>query len=392
MRGLSQLRVMVHGFKLFLAEKFFPKILGVSIEALKDTDEELIFPGEAFNLSIGLDMLGEAHCAFEDYSCIIPPFYVRCFKDATCIVGREEIFIDNRVVVECSAQKENPFIGTGQLRLRKPHRINAKVANLSLSGLEDNYFHWLVECLGRFYLLEKSRFKPDFYLLSHHLPFQKQFIQMLGIDEHKILRLPAGTLVQADEVIVPSFINNWEAIDFRGHSSCQKQWLPHWIGDLYRDQISLESENPDRARPTKIYVSRALAGYRSIENEDQLLGMLQQKGYHIYHLEKLSVREQIALFSNASIVLGAHGAGFANVLFCRRNTIVCELFPQYYHDASFKVLAQALDLQYNYMICSTPDITIEPQKENIVVDLDRFLWALDALEVLLSQNGFEASL
>jgi capsular polysaccharide biosynthesis protein len=390
--GFSRLRAMVYRLKGFLEETFAPKILGVSIDALPDKDEELVFPQEEFSLHLSLDLWGEAHSAFGSYTSVIPAFHVRFLKNAKFIVGREEVFVGDRVVAEYSSQKQNPFIGTGKLRLRQPVRINARVANLSLSGLEDNYFHWLVECLGRLYLLEKSSFQPDFYLLSHHLPFQKKFIQLLGIDEQKLLTLPANAVVQADEVIVPSFLNNWEPIEFRGYGSYQKQWLPNWIGNLYREKIHLGQESFDRVGSTKIYISRALASYRSIENEAQLLGLLQQKGYRICHLERMSVSEQIGLFSNASIVLGAHGAGFANILFCRKNTIVCELFSEYYHDASFKVLAQALGLRYHYMICSTSDMRVEPQKEDIIVDLDRFVSALDALEVLVSQNDYEASL
>jgi capsular polysaccharide biosynthesis protein len=392
MYGFDRLRIMIYRLKNFLKEIFVPKILGVSIEVLSNKDEDLIFPQEEFNLPMSLDLWGDSHSAFGSYTCVIPPFYVRCLENAKCIVGREEIFVGDRVVSEYSAQKKNPFIGTGRFRLRQPYRINARVANLSLSGLEDNYFHWLIECLGRFYLLERSRFQPDFYLLSHHLPFQKQLIQMLGIDSQKILTLPANTVVQADEVIVASFLNNWEPIEFRGHGSYQKQWLPHWIGNLYREQIKTGPEKFDPVGPAKIYISRALASYRSIENEAQILGLLRQKGYHICCLEQMSVSEQFALFANASIVLGAHGAGFANILFCRKNTIVCELFPKYYHDSSFRVLAHALDLRYHYMICDTLNIGVEPQKENIMVDLDRFAWVLDALEVLGSQDNLEASL
>jgi len=51
-------------------------------------------------------------------------------------------------------------------------------------------------------------------------------------------------------------------------------------------------------------------------------------------LGTMSVLEQIELFSNADVVIGTHGAGLANILFCKPNTKVIEIF-QARSDCSF---------------------------------------------------------
>jgi Glycosyltransferase 61 len=358
-------------------------IKGISIDDVKQIDEEMIFPGEVFSLPERLDIFKEKHHCFSAYNCEVPPFHVRSIRNGKLSVGREEVFTaDNKVIIEYTSQKSNPFIGGKKDQLDNPYRINGHVANLSLCGLEDNYYHWLTECLGRYYLLEKSRFKPDYYVLSNKFSFQKQYIEFLGIDQKKILEIAPGTIIQADEIVVPSFVNNWEPIDFRGYSHCQKQWLPRWIGNIYRERMDL-----NRIGERKIYISRACAGYRKIENEDKIIELLKARGYGIYQLESMLVSEQVELFANASIVLGVHGAGFGNIYFCPQNAIVCEILSEHYHDSSFKILTNALGLEYFYMIGKTSDIQdVPPYKENIYVDLKIFELALEVIESSTGKN------
>jgi capsular polysaccharide biosynthesis protein len=360
-----------------------PKVQPISINNVKASTEELIFPESIFDLPEKPDIFGQKHENFSGYTCDVPQFYVRSIQNGKCVVGSEEIFTsDDQVIQEFTAQEVNPFIGGDKQRLNNPYRINASVANLSLSGLENNYYHWLTECLGRYYLLEKSKFKPDFYILSRDLPFQKQYIELLGIDPERILNLDANVAIQANDLIIPSFINNWKYAKYRGYNHCLKQWLPIWTGNIYRELMERNAiEQNHNKQKNKIYISRAFANYRRIENEDEVIDFLKNKGYGIYHLENMSVHEQVELFSNASIVLGAHGAGFSNIYFCSESTTICELFSEYYHDSSYRILSNVLGLKYNYMIGKTNIIkNINPLKENIYIDLKQLKAAIALLD------------
>ncbi len=367
-------------FKKIVENLTSSRIKGVSINDLEMIEEELIYPETDFYLPEKLDIFGRKNKHFSAYTCAIPSFHVRSIANAKCVVGNEEVFTsDDEVISEYTTQKINPWIGRNKNKLSKPKILDGSVLNLSLSGLEKNYNHWLVECLSRFYLLKKSRFKPDFYILSNNLSFQKELIEFLEIDKKKILKIEENTTIQANTIIVPSFINNWNLIDMRCYKHYQKKWLPSWIGNVYHDKMQSKKHGQN-----KIYVSRSSAHYRKIENEDEIVDILKNKGYGIYHLENMLVKDQIELFSNALIVLGPHGAGFSNILFCPQHTLICELFSEYYHDSSFKILANVLGLKYHYVIGKTNNIRrIHPQKENIYIDLHRFELALNKLDNLV---------
>ncbi len=370
-------------------ELFTPEIEGISINDVKFSQEELVFPEEKFELPERLDIFGQNHDYFSAYTITIPPFYVRSINDAKCVVGREEIFTNNdEVIIEQSPLKVNPWVGRHNGKLKKPVKVNGSVVNFALSTIENNYYHWLTECLGHYYLLEKSQFKPDFYILSNKKSFQKQYLKLLKIDETRIIEIDSGVVIQADEIIIPSLINtsgNWDDVNSRGYICGRKRWLPNWIGNLYRENIDLEKSNETKS---KIYISRAFADYRKIENEAEIIDLLKSRGYSICHLENMAVLEQIELFSNASIVLGVHGAGFSNIYFCPQNAKVFEFFTEHYHDSSFKVLTNALGLEYYYMIGKTNKIeNIHPQQENVYIDLAKLEMALNILETSSSPNN-----
>ncbi|MDR2174868.1 MAG: glycosyltransferase family 61 protein [Synergistaceae bacterium] len=254
-------------------------------------------------------------------------------------------------------------------------RIGGKAAHLGLAGLERNDYHWLCECLVRLHLIRKSGFRPEFYVVSNALDFQKEWLELLGIQERQIIPANAGITIQADELIVPSFVNNWERIEFReGYPNYQKQWLPRWIGDLYSG-FRTESGNGRE----RVYISRANAPSRKVVNEDSLLPLLGKYGFTVVRSENLTVREQIETFANAEAVAGPHGAGLANRILCPPHASVLEIYPQYYYDSSYRTLLSALNLRYCYMVGETSDTSMPPQQENVRVAPEKFEAALKML-------------
>jgi len=334
--------------------------------------EQLIFSEEKFRMPELKDIFGDNHKNFNEYGVTIPPFYVRVFNNAYCFTDREEVFTSSKeVITEYTAQKINPFIGKSKkiLYTRNYKKINARVAHLSLSGLEANYAHFLLECMARYYLLEKSIFKPDYYIISNHLPFQAQMLDLLGISSTQVISTNIERLIQAKELIVPSFINNWEYLEMRGYKINQKQWIPYWIADLYKGKIIPKVKI---TRKKKIFISRSLAKYRKIDNEKEVQSLFVKYGFEVYNDVLMSVKDIAELFANSSIVAGTIGAGLANMIFASPNTIIFEIFPQYFHDSVFRILANVLGFKYYYMIGETKDTTnVHPQHENAYINIEK---------------------
>jgi capsular polysaccharide biosynthesis protein len=80
--------------------------------------------------------------------------------------------------------------------------------------------------------------------------------------------------------------------------------------------------------------------------------MLDEFNYKEYRLELLSEEEKIKLFSNARNIIGGHGAGLMNMMFCSNANviaIICEDSTQGENRTVrgiFKYLAISLEIDY----------------------------------------------
>ena len=79
---------------------------------------------------------------------------------------------------------------------------------------------------------------------------------------------------------------------------------------------------------TRIYVARKpgdTVKERTIEGEEKLVEMLQRHGFQTVHFEDMPPREQAGLCNGAEIMVSAHGAGFANMLYASPGSHFIEL-------------------------------------------------------------------
>jgi hypothetical protein len=103
--------------------------------------------------------------------------------------------------------------------------------------------------------------------------------------------------------------------------------------------------------PRRLYVSRRAAGRTPI-NESAVESLLLNYGFEILESESVSLAEQIRMFANAEIVVGTHGAGLANVVWCSEGSshlveITREHFPK-----CFAELARVASVSYTGIVDS----------------------------------------
>ena len=102
---------------------------------------------------------------------------------------------------------------------------------------------------------------------------------------------------------------------------------------------------------------------------------------------KLSLKKDTQVnFKNAKIIAGIHGSGFSNMKFSDSETLIFELYTEFYHDASLRVQAHALGMRYYYLIGTTlVENKIHPQKENVFINLSELKISLDNIFI---ENNF----
>jgi hypothetical protein len=235
-----------------------------------------------------------------------------------------------------------------------------------------NYFHWTNEVLGRLALIEMQGIEYDKLYVPMIRSYMKEFlIDLWGIDPSKII--PAEEtidFVQADELIVPSMIYNL----ITPLANTNQAGMGHYIHPILikyvhekilfqlKHKINIDKYNFSK----RIFISRKDAPFRKIINEDEIFNLFEAKGFKRYVLSQMSVIEQIVLFHNAEIIVGEHGAGLTNILFCEPKTKVIELF-QALVPADYWWISRVCDLDYSAvkMMENDPDLFFGPRSAEL---------------------------
>ena len=134
----------------------------------------------------------------------------------------------------------------------------------------------------------------------------------------------------------------------------------HWLHRRCRDQLQ-----PPQKPWRRIMISRQRSTRRRCLNEDQLLASLAPYGFERHCLEDCSVIQQLRLFSESVVLVGAHGAGFSNLVVCAPQTSVVELIPRPGPFSHYYAMADVLGLSHGHVLASrcdleTNDFTIDP--------------------------------
>ncbi|WP_176555740.1 glycosyltransferase family 61 protein [Virgibacillus ndiopensis] len=222
-----------------------------------------------------------------------------------------------------------------------------------------NYWHWLHDTLGRYHLLQLSGFKIDKYVLPLlTLPFQRETVKMLGIPENKILQLPPGKHLKAENLILPS-------VPFNA-GTCVK-----WTIEFLRDSFLKSKSHTSSSDFERIYVSREDASWRKVANESKLMTLLNKKGFRKVILSSLTVQEQINIFSSAKVIISPNGAGLANIMFCQPGTKIIQLFTS--TSDEFIKIGHYLGLDYYFLKCriANPVSNAHEVIKNLVVDVKK---------------------
>lgn len=259
------------------------------------------------------------------------------------------IFVGNTIIDEMVWQGlYQPLVTIPKIDEDKIIKVSGKVAVIA-QPLSEYYFHWFQDVLGRLALLDMHGIEYDYIYVLSDKKYMKESLELWGIDSSKIIspkdKDDKDFCIQADELIVPSYVLNKNQ-GFNKYAGFHQNLLTtQYVSQKMVKAV--ESQNINSSNFAKrIFISRKDAPKRKILNEDEIFRLFEAQGFVRYELSTLSVAEQIALFNQAEIVVGEHGAGMTNCLFCKPGTKVIEIF-QALIDSGPWWITQVMRLDYS---------------------------------------------
>ena len=249
----------------------------------------------------------------------------------TNCVENVSIIKNNQLIVEGSMQqvngklvsaKNNEVLKSGTPKFLK--KVSGNVFNLTqgASGYS-NYAHWLLDIVPKIKILSLvySLKNIDYFYFSKLNRFQKETFRILKLNSIKIIDSKSNKHCLMENLIFcthPNYV--------KGTFSYAQNNIPKWIINYLR-KIFLPIGRKNIMKFKKIYIDRSDSTYNhcKIINDDEIQKYLKKQGFKVIRLSKYSLKKQISIFRYCDYIIGPHGAGMANLIFCKKKTKVLEI-------------------------------------------------------------------
>ncbi len=211
-------------------------------------------------------------------------------------------------------------------------RVRGTLISLASDHATTNYGHYLLDALPRLDLLERAGIAlADADHVYCAVPGRRamRLLDALGVPDGRRIYAQPGVAIRADLSILPSFPG-------------ARRNYPPWVVDFLRERLGVSAGPPTR----RLYVPRST--HRRISNIEELRPILEANGFETF--DAGADEDPRHTFAEAAVVVGGHGAGLADLAFCRPGTRVLELLPDSHPMPFFATLAGSGGLRYGYLL------------------------------------------
>ena len=190
-------------------------------------------------------------------------------------------------------------------------------------GSHKNYYHFLTEQIPE-YLEALGIAVSEFGSLTLLLPDTHHPLEAKLSSEarRRYPTLPVRYVQVSEKVLCKTVVSFHVQRSSNWRSPANRKLLRHTTETMGLSRFTSQNDRPFR----RLFVSRCDAKRRRLLNESEVLLELSQLGFEHVTPGCLSFKDQVAVFSQAQIVAGPHGAGLTNLIFMPKGGATIEIF------------------------------------------------------------------
>ena len=259
--------------------------------------------------------------------------------DGHCLVtsGYFEVAIldgKRRLIPELSpdtyAPREHRALRQMPLRRKAAQRLCVLIT----PGARAYYYHWMVDLMPAFRMLHANAdpgLRHAAILINHSgRPYQRECLEALDL-RVDVINAKTYTLYSAAHLYARKL-----------PPTCFSLQDARFLRSLFRVRESDASVH--------LYVTRGHTRRRRIRNEAEVIALMRRLGFGIFDPAAHTVREQARLFASARKIIGFHGAGLTNAIFCGKDAKLVEIFDRGYVADHYSTIAAQLGLEYRRIV------------------------------------------
>lgn len=282
----------------------------------------------------------------------VPPLCLTVLEDAR-ILPFQQVVIDSngdavRELTLPHARREertmdaslHPLIVEGPSTVEPPRRLRGRTLALTSPG-GPGYFHFLLEVMTKVSVVETAGVSFDSFdhvLVNSALtPHASDLIKHLGINRRRIVDAQVYPHLLCEELTVPD--------------QCEFGEVPPHLSEWLRRSFGGEAHAGPGER---FYIPRSGTAHRRVVNEHEIARVLERHGFRALETDRLSLAQKATTLSSAEYVVGAHGGGMANLLFCTAGAKAIVFNHPTCVTSSIWAAAHVAGVDYAYLVSPGP--------------------------------------
>jgi hypothetical protein len=200
-----------------------------------------------------------------------------------------------------------------------------------LSRWSCGYYHWFHDVLPRLEACISYLPKDCLFLVEESPPrWQVDSLAAYGINTDQLVEQSDGCNLKVGVL--------WVATP-AGQTGLGSIELIKKVANRLKKHFGIQEMKSER----KIYLSRQKSQRRRLQNDGEVVKILGDLGFEKIFAEECTLQQQIEIFSQACMVVSAHGAGLTNMIFSPAGCVVGEInFEDSVFRAHYRVLAMQM--------------------------------------------------
>ena len=268
----------------------------------------------------------------------------------TDTVEHVAIIQKNKLIPKVSYQQVDSYLKDESfnttLKIGTPRvikKFSGNILSLVQGASGNNYFHFLFDIVVKIELAKRAftSQKIDYFYLPKKEKWQIDILSELDIQENKIIDSSEYRHVSGDNILALEHPWYKEGLIQEGVNN-----LPEWIIFFLRERFIDMAKKFDNNELVYIDRSDSINNRCKLINNDEIIDIVEKKGFKSYRVSDLKFFEQIYLFKKAKVILGPHGAAFSNLIFSSKGLKLFEIIPSEHLSLKCKRFSNFLNFDY----------------------------------------------